>query len=160
VEYIVIAILVAAVIASIAYPLFFAPRGEIAKTNNQLDVLAAQRDATYDAIRDLDFDFQLDKLSQSDHTVLREKYVGRAASVLKQIDAQSPKGKVTSADAQLESQVAQMRHKKTDGIEVKVARLRAAHKSTRLTCSQCGASFIVGDRYCSKCGNTLARVKS
>jgi hypothetical protein len=156
-EYIAIAILVALVIAAIAYPLFFSPRADLPGTTDQLEELAAQRDATYDAIRDLDYDYQLGKLSAPDHASLREKYMARAALVLKQIDAEIPSGEATSAGDQLEAQVAQLRHKRTDAVEVQVARLRVGRKSAKSACGHCGTPFLPGDRFCAKCGQALPR---
>jgi hypothetical protein len=87
VEFIVVAVVIVLVVAFVAYPLFSAPERTAAPVPEALDGLIAQRDSAYDAIRDLDLDFQLGKLSQNDYDALREKYKLRAASALAQIDA-------------------------------------------------------------------------
>lgn len=184
-ELILIAVLVIGVIAFIAYPLFNPPRAEISDAPNALETLVAQRDSTYDAIRDLDFDYQMGKLSQADYTLLREKSKARAAQILKQIDELSGNGSNAAAEAQIEAQVAQLRQAKaddvqaqvaqrrakrddveaevaqlrrakTDSIEAEVARVRAAKiKSAEWRCGQCGAPYQTGDQFCAKCGNKL-----
>ena len=169
-EIVLIAIMVVGVIAFIAYPLFSTPEGKITETPDALDVLIAQRDSAYDAIRDLDFDFQLGKLSQTDYAPLREKYKMRAVDALKQIDALAGNGHPADAEAQIEAQVAhlrkakddsieaqvaQLRRAKTDWVEAEIVRVRAARKSTDMRCGNCGTSYQVGDLFCSKCGNEL-----
>src|SRR5574341_2148201 len=103
-EFILIAILIAGVIAFIAYPLFTPRREEDSPSPNAPETLIAQRDSAYAAIRDLDFDFQLGKLSESDYRTLRERYKARAASVLQQIDAIS----VNSSDTRIEEEVTRL----------------------------------------------------
>ncbi len=153
-EIILTALLLIGILAFIAYPLFNTPRGKIAGTTDVLDTLIAQRDSTYDAIRDLDFDFQLGKLSQADYTMLRDKYKARAALVLQQIDALS-NGNGANADADIEAQVTQLRRAKTDSVEDEIARVRAARKAGGGFCSKCGAPHQAGDKFCAKCGNKL-----
>ncbi len=154
-EIILIAVLVIAVIAFIAYPLFSTAREKIAGKANALDALVAQRDSTYDAIHDLDFDFQLGKLSQDDYAALRDKYKARAAQVLQQIDAVGGVSTV-DAEAQIEVQVARLRRAKTDAVEDEIARVRAAHKAGGEFCAKCGTPHQPGDQFCAKCGNRLA----
>jgi hypothetical protein len=125
-EFIVIAILVVLVIGFIAYPLFTVPHEQAAPAADALDSLIAQRDSAYDAIRDLDFDFQLGKLSQADYDLLREKYKARAALALQQIDQVAGS---TGAGERIEEEVARLRARRPgpkdgDAIEHEVARLR------------------------------------
>jgi rRNA maturation endonuclease Nob1 len=169
-EIILIALMVIGVIAFIAYPLFSTPHGNISETPDALEVLISQRDSTYDAIRDLDFDFQLGKLSQADYAPLRDKYKARAAETLKQIDALTGKDNPVDAEAQIEVQVAQLRQAKgdsieaevarlrrakTDAVEAEIARVRTARRSSEARCANCGTPFQSGDRFCAKCGSEL-----
>lgn len=170
-EIILIAVLVIGVIAFIAYPLFITPRAEISDAPNALESLIAQRDSTYDAIRDLDFDFQMGKLSQADYTALREKSKARAAQILRQIDELNGNGSNAETETQIEAQVAQLRkaksddieaevaqlrRAKTDNVEAEIARMRAAKsKSAGLRCAKCGTPYLTGDQFCAKCGNKL-----
>ncbi len=171
-EIILIALMVVGVIAFIAYPLFTTQHGNMTSTPDALEVLMSQRDSTYDAIRDLDFDFQLGKLSQGDYAPLREKYKARAAETLKQIDALTDNGHQADVETQIEAQVAQLRQAKedsietevarlrrakTDSVEAEIARMRAARKESR--CANCGTPFQPGDQFCAKCGSQLTAAK-
>ncbi len=168
-EYIIIAAIIVVVIAVIAYPLFNGTGPETASTPNALDEFIAQRDSAYDAIRDLDFDFQMGKLSQSDYEALRDKYKARAAQALQQIDAAVG---ADGADTRIEEQVARLREKRSgakapstngnhreDDVEQEVARLREKRSGAKATatngCPNCGAPYRAGDQFCSKCGAKL-----
>ncbi len=136
-EYLVIAVILIIVIAVIAYPLFSGTRSQTAKTPNALDGLIAQRDSAYDALRDLDFDFQMGKLSQSDYAALRDKYMARAALALQQIDALLG---ADGADERIEQEVARLRERRAtavstngDEIERQVTFLRQRKPATVAT---------------------------
>lgn len=174
-EFILIGIVVIVVIAFIAYPLFTASRAEMETPSGALDTLIAQRESAYDALRDLDFDFQLGKLSQTDYAALRDKYKMRAAAALQQIDAAGKTdGADVDADAKIEEQVARLRRtapkedaierevarlravKSADPIEDQVARLRVARKSAVATENQVAPASAATpsnqDAFCAKCG--------
>ncbi len=154
-EYVVIALLIVAVFAFVAYPLFNPPREKPAVLPGALDALLAQRDAAYDALRDLDFDLQMGKLSAADHAALREKYKARAAAILQQIDAARGDAGAPELDAAIETQVAQLRRAKTDALEAEIARVRAARQAGASRCAKCGTPFRAGDKFCAKCGKPL-----
>ncbi len=169
-EYILVAILIVAVIAFVAYPLFTPSKQKTGQAADALDNWIAQRDSAYDAIRDLDFDYQMGKLSQNDYDALRNKYRARAATALEQIDAVLGRD---GAETRIEEEVTRLRERRRvavadretpgappgavsepgapsgDAIEQEVARLRAG----RARCPNCGTAHRTGDRFCVKCGN-------
>lgn len=181
-EVIVIAAIVVAVLAFMAYPLFSQRIEEPGAAADALDSLVAQRDSAYDAIRDLDFDYQMGKLSQQDYELLRDKYKVRAAQLLQQIDELAGKG---GAETRIEEEVARLRTRRekrpspppavladpieqevarlrarrraggADVIEQEVARLRATRSTSSRMCSQCGTLVHAGDQFCAECGNKL-----
>jgi len=54
---------------------------------SQLRELAYQRDVTLKTLRDLDFDYQLGKLSEEDYQTLRARYAAQGVVILQQLDA-------------------------------------------------------------------------
>ncbi len=125
-EFVLVAIVLAAVFGIIAYPIINPPRTE--KTESDaLDTLLVQRDSAYQAIRDLDFDYQLGKLSTTDYNSLRERYKARAASALQEIDAM------------------QAAPTNRAGLALEQA----------LRCRNCKTPYELGDKFCRKCGNKL-----
>lgn len=157
-EFILAVIIAIGIIAFVAYPLFGTAREETAESAGAFDELVAQRNAAYDAIRDLDLDFQMGKLSEGDYRARRDKYVARAAHVLQEIDALDGHG----AGKKIEEEVAQLRASRQnsplgDEIEREVARLRESKKATaEVHCANCGTLNHAGDGFCSKCGSSLA----
>lgn len=168
-ESILIVLLVIGIIIFIAYPLFARSAEKLADTPDALEALVAQRDSTYDAIRDLDFDFQLGKLSQNDYNALREKYKIRAAQILQRIDALTNATGVHSkdADARIEVEIAKLR-RQADKVEDDIARLRQP-KSARVAAPVADTSASTTDaveaeiarvraarqtekQFCGKCG--------
>ena len=125
-EYLLLSLVLAAVFAFIAYPILQPPVAEPSETSAR-DALAAQREADYQAIRDLDFDFQLGKLSSADYQTLRERHKAHVAAVLQQIDALGP------------------------AVTVPTEPTRAA----KLFCPNCGAPREPDDKFCRRCGNSL-----
>ncbi len=162
-ELVLVALLVIGVIVFIAYPLFVPPKEERqVEPNSQLTALTAQRDSMYDAIRDLDFDFQLGKLSPADYQSLREQYKVRAAATLQELDAVSDHLAQPAAGAddradEIESQVSRLRQKPdaADAIEQEVTRRRKRALSSAPRCAKCGTPYHTGELFCARCGTKL-----
>ncbi len=83
------------------------------------------------ALRDLDFDYQTDKITESDYGTLRSKLLAEAAVSLD--------GSGRTADAQLERAV--LSHRKNPG--------------TQKSCPECGSRVEGAHRFCSHCGTSL-----
>ncbi len=125
-EYLILSLVLAAVFAYIAYPVLKPPPAESSEPN-ALDALVAQRDSAYQAIRDLDFDFQLGKLSVEDYRTLRERHKAHAVSVLQQIDALGQAQTVRTAPT----------------------------REPKMFCTNCGTPREPDDKFCRKCGTQL-----
>ncbi len=83
------------------------------------------RVATLSALRDLDFDYKIGKVSNEDYAPLRAQLLAEAAQYIHGQEEE---------DAKLE------------------ALIQARRVSKDATCEQCGASVGAGQRFCSKCG--------
>jgi hypothetical protein len=143
------AIMIVAAFGIVAYPYF--------KTSRELDVsfasttdpvvetLVVQRDATYAAIKDLEFDHAMSKLSDVDYKSLRSKYEAKAVAILQELDSMAAARKrnprMTLTD---------------ESIELSVQQLRGAAPKTVL-CSKCGVRAAPSDRFCAKCGAPIKR---
>ena len=103
-------------------------RGEAAIDPNVENLLSA-REATYAAIKDLETDHAMGKLSDADYGNLRAKYEGKALTILQQLDT-----------AQVASR----------------ERLVQRVASPSGTCAQCGTPITTGAKFCRVCGTSLA----
>jgi hypothetical protein len=96
--------------------------------------LAAEREAVYSAIRDLDDDFDTGKLTPEDHAALRGGLVARAVQLL-----------------EAEREAADERRPRPGPSEALSVAPRAAR-----ACASCGAEPPQAARFCPQCGAKLA----
>jgi hypothetical protein len=89
-EILIILALVIVVIVIVGYPLINPQRyrGELVPVDasNKYDDLYTARETTFEALRDLQFEYATGKLSQSDYEQLKGRYEVQAADILEQID--------------------------------------------------------------------------
>ena len=89
---------IAAALAYILPPLVrgdVRPSPEAASARRRIDALAdaaSRRDAAYEAIGDLDFDYASGKISQDDFARVKRQYQASAVEALKELDALQPAG--------------------------------------------------------------------
>ncbi|HHL72593.1 MAG TPA: zinc ribbon domain-containing protein [Bacteroidetes bacterium] len=130
-EFIIAFMLIVAVTAYIAYPFYQANVQHISfEQNHRAEDLEARKTEIYSAIKDIEFDYEMGKLSEEDFLALREKYKAEAISVLRELDHQS-----------------QARNKKQ--------RHHKAPKGQQRFCTQCGNALHVKDKFCSNCGTKV-----
>ncbi len=138
-----------------------------AKESGTREALLRQRDAIYAAIRELDFDFRLGKISEEDYHPQRERLALQGVAILKQLDALSPDGEA-GLEGELEAEVARRRRKRTGppphqtGLsdaeieaQIRALRRKGAAPPVASTCPRCGAATAPEDRFCRNCGAAL-----
>lgn len=128
---ILIAILALVAVSIAMRPLFdlnSRPASAAATIDPNLENLLSAREATYSAIKDLETDHAMGKLSDVDYTNLRGKYEAKALSILQQLDAAQPTLRP-------------------------VAQAAAPHG----TCVKCGAPLGQGAKFCRSCGASLGQ---
>ncbi len=99
------------------------------------DSLRTDRVEVLMALRDLDFDFQLGKITEDDYRTARMMLMREAAVVLQ---AQDQQDQVLDAE-----------------IEAQVRNLRALKLVDDPTCRNCDSPISSGDSYCSHCGSQV-----
>ncbi len=124
-------------VAFIAYPFFKRgsgrPPAEPAE-NGRLQELRSRRDVIYSAMEALELDFKSGTMAEEDYRDLEASYRRQALSLLRDIDALE---KATGVEDEIERQVRQVR------------------QAPALLCPRCGARYLLGDRFCSRCGAGL-----
>jgi rRNA maturation endonuclease Nob1 len=143
---IAIAFITVCAIALVAYPYFKAPRelDVFSQSDPALENLIVQRDATYAGIKDLDFDYAMKKLSDSDYRSQRARMEMKAVGILRELD-----GMTEQANKRTRPSLSD------EAIERQVQQLRGAAKTTR--CAKCNTLAAAGDRFCAKCGSPIHR---
>lgn len=108
--------------------------------------LLAEREAVLNALRDLDFDYALNKIPTETYLTQRAQLVARGAEILRQLDAIAPPAaplpKLAEADAIIEAAVA--------------ARRQTVERPHSPTCLHCHASISANDKFCGHCGQAIA----
>lgn len=137
-------ILLAIILASayyVALPFFrkkTVSQGGSAIKNGRLTDLYARRDNLLAAIKEIEFDREMGKMSVEDFTEMNTRYRREAVAVLKRIDAL---------------------HGENSGARKHEAELRALRSPQRgrsgAFCSVCSAAIGAQDRFCSNCGQRL-----
>ncbi|MEW6143967.1 MAG: zinc ribbon domain-containing protein [Thermodesulfobacteriota bacterium] len=131
------------------------PRAERVK---ELD---SRKDSLLTAIKDIEFDHGLGKLSREDFEELHGKYRAEAASILKEIDSIGVAVPGEEYD-DIEREIRAERNKflsPYDDLEIEKEILRAREASwsdaAERFCTKCGSGAGAEDLYCSKCGARL-----
>jgi type II secretory pathway pseudopilin PulG len=130
----------------IGYPLFQKQQRKVSfALNHRAQELEARKTEIYAAIRDIDFDYRMGKLSQEDYETLRDQYKAEAVNLMKQID-----------QAKLvKSRTAASKGDGRTGTGGGVKQTVSAEQAARF-CHQCGQPVSAQDRFCSACGEKLA----
>lgn len=174
-EIVIILIISAAVAIYIALPFFLKSGNQgnefsvMLETNGvdpeseKLQSLDTHKEALFSAIRDIDFDYGLGKLSKEDFEELNNKYKLEAAAVLKEMDLIQKQRETQGPDYELEKEI--LSHRKSGAqsliddktIEEEISAFREASYKPNLqnVCSKCGSEYLSGDSFCSKCGASL-----
>lgn len=142
--YPIVIILTIGALLYILYPLFqnryslkYIPQfpGDI-----EVDSLQQSKKEALLAIKEIDFEFQMGKLSQDDYENLKTDYQNQALQILREIDNVKD-GKI-SPDT-VEQQISKYRQK--------LKQQSATEKEVRY-CPECGEKFEADYKYCISCG--------
>jgi len=145
---VVLGLALAAVMMFVVARPFFTARGVGASSEFGPGVtLLAEREAVLNALRDLDFDYALNKIPMEAYLTQRAQWVARGAEILRQLDAMAPPEtaplpKLAEAEAALEAAIA--------------ARRKIVERPPSPTCPHCRASTSANDQFCGQCGRALA----
>lgn len=129
--------------------------GEAARAGDPMVDLLAQRDSVYQALRELRFDHQVGKVSDTDFQVFDAQLKGQAVAVLKEIDSLQKAEADPALDAQVEAEIAALRRHPRP--EEAAAPSEASERIAPVNfCPKCGTRVRPGDRFCGTCGAGLA----
>lgn len=102
-------------------------------SNHSANDLVERKESIYSAIKEIEFDYQMGKLSDEDFKALRQQYKDEAVNLLKKIDQ------------------VQRRPGKSSG-QTK----RATKKQTSPNyCWVCGTAVTQNDKFCANCGTKI-----
>ena len=110
----------------------------------ELDRLLDRKTVVYGNLRDLEFEYKMGRLSDSDFQQLGAGYKNEAAGILQNLDQLSAS---ENLDEVIEKDIATR----------KARRLASASKPAKDApiCSSCGAKVLAGKKFCADCGHRL-----
>lgn len=144
-------IIAAAAVALVGYPLFARgpssrrARGASNSNENSLSELLRKKQAVYDELKEIDFDFKMGKISEGDYEQMMQAHRAEAVEILKAIEGASGK---EDFDKDIEARVMDLRKSS-----------RGAKKApAATTCHNCGQRLGSGEKFCPACGSRMASI--
>lgn len=158
-------LIIVAVGFSVAYPLWKTKPGPKVMAAGPNDDLITQKEATYAALKELEFDYALGNLTPQDHRELEQKYKDKAVSILKRLDARENRRTKQRPVEEIETEILRLRRAARKGrperedIEAEIRRLRHPPSATpakaKDVCPKCHSEIGPGAKYCPYCGSSL-----
>lgn len=112
--------------------------------------LEKQKEDVYAAIKEMDFDFGMGKISEEDYQELRSQYKAKALEIMKEADRVDKKD---DTDAAIEREVQRLREKKAP------KKKKGDKKETGVQinfCPHCGTKVGQSHKFCKGCGKSLS----
>jgi ribosomal protein L37E len=150
-EYVVLFVLLIGSCFWIIHPLFkenlrqtgFAPKPEAV-----LKELKNKKDGAYAAIRELEFDLSMGKLTEEDFQILKRQYTLEAVAYMKEMD------KLELPPATFSKPVDTVFEEENEQADTAIRNHKSA-KRKHIYCTSCGAKAAIEDRVCAACGSNL-----
>ena len=117
-------------------------------------MLLAQKEATLEEIRALDFDYETNKLPEPAYQAQRAHLMEIAGETLQALDELGTEQPPDDVAAQIEAAINRVRAQKQEGGVVAATAVPANGRSQ--FCPQCGTPVDAADKFCGACGHKLA----
>ncbi len=153
----------------------------VSQEEHDLSSLMAERDRVIAALQELDFDYALGKIPETDYSPQRAVLVQRGVDILRKLDAFQAETSAEGAEERIEAAIAARRAdtarvpvaaggngsavrlrsvamggEQDDDVEAMIAnRRRQRQEKAAGFCPQCGGPVQKSDRFCPKCGTKL-----
>jgi len=160
---IIAALVVALLVAALLVQPFFAGGGfdedargsrrTAAVLRERADLMAA-RNQLYAALRDLDFDYQTNKVSEEDYGVQRHQLVAQGVEILQQLDGLPDTDAVPDVDF-IEMAVAALHANGHSAAPVAAPARQKVPAGAAGFCPNCGNAVSRSDKFCGSCGTKL-----
>ncbi len=127
------------------------------KAEQPWDDLVSQRDAAYQALKELEFEYNLGNLSDADYADLRDRYRSQAARILQRLDAASPQQCQEPKPVTVLSPDVPVRACPFCDETVEKGDTYCWRCGERLCerCHECGEPLLEEDKFCAGCGRSL-----
>lgn len=148
--------------AFVLWPLFSRAEPDALVEDDRLTDLISRKDSVLVAIKDLEFDRQVGKLSQEDYERFNARLRQQAIAYLQQIDKLAPQS--AHLDEALEAEIARQRKTRTTlpatrngkaaAIPEEAVPVYAGEIPARF-CTNCGQPLAPTHKFCAQCGTAV-----
>lgn len=153
-----------AALAYVVLPLLSKQPPLLPVEDDRLTDLLARKDSAVRALKELEFDHQVGKISEEDYQRFNQRLSRQAITLIQQLEKIKPES--VELDERLETEIAQRRQahqsakpqKVTSGVAIS-APLATASAATRF-CTECGAKVDTTFKFCANCGAPLKAVEA
>ncbi len=157
-----------AALAYVIWPFFTSTVAPYHTEDDQLIELITRKDSVMAAIKDLDFDYRVGKISEEDFQRFDARLRRQAIAYIQQIEKLSPQ--IAGMDASLEAEISRYRratngHAKapsTDGepamAEQSVSTVKVVSTAKARYCTTCGEQISDTHKFCANCGTPVEPV--
>jgi hypothetical protein len=128
-------------------PLFVEPKGNLEVellAETELDRLLNRKAIVYTNLKELDFEYKMGRLGETDFNRLEAGYKNEAAIILEKLDNL---GAEKDLDDHLEREIAVRK--------TKLFSTSPSEPKKGVRCPSCGAAVVQGKRFCADCGHKL-----
>lgn len=143
---------------TVAWP-FLGPRlrgDERPKAPQPWDNLMSQRDTAYQALKELEFEYNLGNLSDADYNDLRDRYRSQAATILQKLDTEIDISRPEDLPASISPETPLEGCASCgEGIESGDTYCWRCGQRLDRRCQDCGEPLFEADRFCAGCGQSL-----
>lgn len=150
-----------AALAYVLWPLLAQQPPALLVEDDRLMELLARKDSTLRALKDLEFDHQVGKLSNEDYTRFYDRLSRQAVALIGQIEKVTPQ--ISVLDEAVEAEIAKRRRvltgrngatKPVVAAPVAAGTLAASagDGATATFCTECGIRLQPGFKFCANCG--------
>lgn len=153
-----------AALAYVVLPLLAKQPPLLPVEDDRLTDLLARKDSAVRAIKELEFDHQVGKISEEDYQRFNQRLSRQAITLIQQLEKITPES--AALDEQLESEIAQRRQAHPSAKPQKVTTPTlpvhtpiVATAATRF-CTECGAKLDANFKFCASCGAPVKVVET
>lgn len=146
-------------VAYVVWPLVRPEPPPVVVEDDRLSELLGRKDAVLAAIKDLEFDYQVGKLSEEDYERFNQRLRRQAIGLIQQIEEMAPES--AKLDAQVEAEITRRRKTREPAAVVQPVTLVAAAVEPVLPaegrfCTHCGQPIAPTHKFCANCGTPVA----
>ncbi|MEZ4458918.1 MAG: zinc ribbon domain-containing protein [bacterium] len=145
---------------------FLSSRSEQARVDlleaeiREVELLAARKATLLNSLRELEFDHQLNKISDEDYERFRTRYERQAVGVMRELDAvHGGRGWQQTIEAEIAARLGAEPDIEEPADKPAIDSNDTPQADSDLSCAACGNTLEPDDKFCSECGERVRELR-